>query len=75
MKLTLKNIFNTILASTKKLSIMMYTNLELIRTPQGVEVEGNSLWKFNQHLNLMVLIANESIKIKPSMSFQRFRKN
>ncbi|WP_180906764.1 MULTISPECIES: hypothetical protein [Empedobacter] len=54
---------------------MMYINLELIRTPQGVEVEGNSLWMFNQHLNLMVLIANESIKIKPSMSFQRFRKN
>ena len=53
---------------------MMYTNLELIRTPQGVEVEGNSLWKFNQHLNVMILIDNESKKIKTTVSFQRFRK-
>jgi hypothetical protein len=52
---------------------MKYKNIETVRTPQGIEVEGNSLWMFNQHHNLMVLITNESIKIKPTISFQRVR--
>ena len=52
---------------------MKYKNIEIVKTPQGIEVEGNSLWMFNQHQNLMVLIANESIKIKPSQLFQGVR--
>lgn len=52
---------------------MKYKNVEIVRTQQGVEVEGNSLWMFNQHENLMILIANETIKMKPSISFERVR--
>ncbi len=52
---------------------MKYTNTEVVKTAQGIEVEGNSLWIFNQYKNLMILIANESIQIKPSLSFQRAR--
>lgn len=50
---------------------MKYKNVEIVRTQQGVEVEGNSLWMFNQHENVMILIANETIKMKPSISFER----
>ncbi|MEG0187893.1 hypothetical protein [Algoriella sp.] len=52
---------------------MKYTNIDIVKTPQGVEVEGNSLWMFNQHENVMILIANETIKIKPTLCFQRVR--
>ena len=52
---------------------MKYTNIDIVKTPQGVEVEGNSLWMFNQHENVMILIANETIKMKPSISFERAR--
>ena len=52
---------------------MKYKNVEIVRTQQGVEVEGNSLWMFNQHENVMILIANETIKIKPTLCFQRVR--
>ncbi|WP_313384233.1 hypothetical protein [Chishuiella sp.] len=50
---------------------MEYTNLTVVKTQHGIEVEGNSVWRFNQHLNLMVLVGDESIRIKPNMFFER----
>ncbi|MBS7334073.1 hypothetical protein [Faecalibacter bovis] len=52
---------------------MKYYNTNHVRSLQGVDVEGNSLWLFNHHQNLMVLLENQTITSKPNLSFQRAR--
>ncbi|MBF0595884.1 hypothetical protein [Faecalibacter rhinopitheci] len=53
--------------------MMRYYNINNIHSLQGVEIEGNSLWYFNHHQNLMVLENNNSITSKPTQIFQRAR--
>lgn len=53
--------------------MMRYFNTTDVKSLQGVDVEGNSLWIFNHHQNLMVLANNHNITSKPNMTFQRAR--
>ena len=50
-----------------------YLNTIDVKSLQGVDVEGNSLWIFNHHQNLMVLEQNHNITSKPNLMFQRAR--
>lgn len=52
---------------------MRYLNTSKIQSLQGVEVEGNSIWIFNCHQNLMLLAGNHNITSKPNVAFQRAR--
>jgi len=52
---------------------MKYLNTTDVKSMQGVDVEGNSLWIFNHHQNLMVLEDNNAITSKPNIAFQRAR--
>lgn len=53
--------------------MMRYFNTMDVQSLQGVEIKGNSLWVFNHHQNLMMLVDNYSITTKPNVSFQRVR--
>jgi len=53
--------------------MMRYLNTAKIQSLQGVEIEGNSIWIFNSHQNLMMLVDNRNITSKPNVAFQRAR--
>ena len=52
---------------------MRYFNTSNVKSLQGIEIEGNSLWVFNHHKNLMILTNNHHITSKPNITFQRAR--
>lgn len=52
---------------------MRYLNTINVKSIEGVEIEGNSLWIFNPHRNLMILTNNHNITSKPNIVFQRVR--
>lgn len=52
---------------------MKYFNTINVKSLEGVEIEGNSVWVFNHHRNLMILTINHNITSKPNNAFQRTR--